>query len=249
MSLILEALRKSEAERRRAQAPDLFAEPQLALPRSDPAWPRWTSFALAGLGLVALLVLLRVLWPQATPVAATRILPPTASKRVPASTAGEAVSTTVAPVVAPAAQPSPPVETFPVPVPAPASARPAQASPATPAVVASAPAFEQPRMPPEPVADVPAPAPAPPASAPGHAATADTGTMRLSDLGAEERQRLPTLKLSMHMWNDTPAQRFVILDGQRLGEGDRIGEAVVEQITRDGAILDWNGRRLRVSMR
>ena len=92
------------------------------------------------------------------------------------------------------------------------------------------------------------PAPAP-AIVPEPVREAADDTTRLSDLGAEERKQLPTLKLSMHMWNDTPAQRFVILDGQRLGEGDRIGDAVVEQITRDGAILDWNGRRLRVSMR
>ena len=88
-----------------------------------------------------------------------------------------------------------------------------------------------------------------PVPVPTPAGTADTGAQRLADLGTEERQQLPPLKLSMHMWNDAPAQRFVILDGQRLGEGDRIGEAVVEQITRDGAILAWNGRRLRVGMR
>ena len=103
-------------------------------------------------------------------------------------------------------------------------------------------------MPQEPIAaDAAQPAPAPAIVPPVHEPADDT--TRLSDLGAEERKQLPTLKLSMHMWNDTPAQRFVILDGQRLGEGDRIGDAVVEQITRDGAILAWNGRRLRVSMR
>jgi len=106
-------------------------------------------------------------------------------------------------------------------------------------------------MPSEPIAPAasqPAPVPAP-VTSPTPVRGPDDDTMRLSDLGTEERQQLPTLKLSMHMWNDTPAQRFVILDGQRLGEGDRIGDAVVEQITRDGAILGWNGRRLRVSMR
>ena len=104
-------------------------------------------------------------------------------------------------------------------------------------------------MPQEPIAAAavqPAPAPA---IIPAPVTEPAEDTMRLSDLGTEERQQLPALKLSMHMWNDTPAQRFVILDGQRLGEGDRIGDAVVEQITRDGAILAWNGRRLRVSMR
>ena len=55
MSLILEALRKSEAERRRAQAPDLFAEPQLALPRPHRTGSRWAKPALAGAGLIVLL--------------------------------------------------------------------------------------------------------------------------------------------------------------------------------------------------
>lgn len=70
--------------------------------------------------------------------------------------------------------------------------------------------------------------------------------MQLSDLSADERKALPPLKLSMHMWNDDPAQRFVILDGNRLREGDRIGNAVITAITADGVILDWNGRRLKL---
>jgi general secretion pathway protein B len=73
--------------------------------------------------------------------------------------------------------------------------------------------------------------------------------LRLSDLSAEERKSLPPLKLSMHMWNPDPAKRFVILDGNRIGEGDRIGDAVVAAITTDGVELDWNGRRLQVPIR
>lgn len=73
--------------------------------------------------------------------------------------------------------------------------------------------------------------------------------MQLSDLSAEERKALPPLKLSMHMWSDDPARRFLILDGNRLGEGDRVGNAVVTAITPDGAVLDWNGRRIRLPMR
>ena len=71
----------------------------------------------------------------------------------------------------------------------------------------------------------------------------------MSDLAAAERRALPPLKLSMHLWNSDPARRFVILDGQRLGEGDRIGEAVVVAIQRDGVVLAWNGRRLRLPIR
>ena len=250
MSLILEALRKSEAERRRAQAPDLFAEPQLALPRPHRTWPRWTTPALAGAGLIVVLVLLRAMWPQATPVASTQAPQPApASKPVAASTAPAepASAQDKAAVAALRQRIRKTAATAAAPAPAPPRTEPA--APSIPAAVATTPAFEPPRMPQEPIAAADVQPPPVPEFVPAPVSEPADATMRLSDLGAEERQQLPPLKLSMHMWNDTPAQRFVILDGQRLGEGDRIGDAVVAQITRDGAILDWNGRRLRVSMR
>ena len=74
-------------------------------------------------------------------------------------------------------------------------------------------------------------------------------TLHLSDLDPAQRKSLPPLKLSMHMWNDDPTQRFVILDGTRLREGDRIGDAVVTTISREGVVLDWEGRRLLVPIR
>jgi general secretion pathway protein B len=73
--------------------------------------------------------------------------------------------------------------------------------------------------------------------------------LTLADLAPADRKALPPLKLSMHMWNDDASQRFVILDGNRLGEGDRIGDAIVTSITRDGVLLDWNGRTLKVTLR
>ncbi len=77
----------------------------------------------------------------------------------------------------------------------------------------------------------------------------DADLLRLADLSAEQRQQLPPLKISMHMWNDAPAQRFVIIDGNRLAEGDRIGDAVLEAIRADGVVLNWNGRRLKLAIR
>jgi general secretion pathway protein B len=41
----------------------------------------------------------------------------------------------------------------------------------------------------------------------------------------------------------------VIVDGNRLVEGDRIGDVVVTTITTDGVLLDWNGRRLKLPIR
>jgi general secretion pathway protein B len=72
---------------------------------------------------------------------------------------------------------------------------------------------------------------------------------RLSDLRSEEREQLPPLKLSMHMWTDAAAQRLVILDGARLGVGDRIGAVTVTDIVPDGVVLHWNGRALKLPQR
>ena len=52
----------------------------------------------------------------------------------------------------------------------------------------------------------------------------------------------------MHMWNEAADRRFVILDGRRIAEGDRVGAARVAEIRRDGVILDWNGQRLELPL-
>jgi general secretion pathway protein B len=67
----------------------------------------------------------------------------------------------------------------------------------------------------------------------------------LAALPASERAALPPLKLSMHVFADDPAKRFVILDGQRLGQGSSPAAGVVlEEIRRDGLVLSVNGQRL-----
>jgi general secretion pathway protein B len=67
----------------------------------------------------------------------------------------------------------------------------------------------------------------------------------LASLDAGTRSQLPPLKLSMHVYAEEPAQRFVILDGRRLGEGASPHAGVVlEEIRRDGLVLSVDGRRL-----
>ena len=220
MSLILEALRKSEAERRRGMVPNVYAE----LPPSQRARPTgipmWAWLLLAGAVLLVALWLVRGTTPR-TPVA-------------------EPVAASSTPKPKPATLP-PVSRLSPVPAPAPVPA--AVSKPvATPQAVAAT-------APPQSAVIEPAPRATPPLAAVAVAASVDTGTLQLSDLSVAERQALPALKLSMHMWNDDPAQRFVILDGSRLREGDRIGDAVVTAITTDGVELDWNGRRLKLPIR
>lgn len=258
MSLILEALRKSEAERRRGQAPQLFDVPAPVAapppaPARLPAW--WAVPVLLALGLA-------LLWWRS----AGRDDPPE-----PATpTATDATQAEVGlpdPVVAENGAPAPallPRPSLPVDAPTVAGASsmgsivadvpppPAADTPARPATAIATP----PATPPASTARSPDPAPSPIASAapPPSLATppvaappaATTGLMRLADLSASERNALPPLRMSMHLWAAEPAGRFVILDGIRVGEGDRVGSAVVDEITPDGAVLAWQGRRLKV---
>jgi general secretion pathway protein B len=73
--------------------------------------------------------------------------------------------------------------------------------------------------------------------------------LSLADLDPATRKALPPLHVSMHLWDADPTRRFVILDGNRRAEGDRVGPAVVTAITRDGVTLEWNGRRIQVPLR
>lgn len=268
MSLILEALRKSEAERRRGESPDLYAElpPVARVQRQSTPIGWW-------LVLAAVVVAALAWWfgsrqsPPVEPLADStgevgqrdRIAdagPP----RIEAPAIAESPAAPVKPVpesesepeqrpAAPAPVPaSPAVVAAPAP-PAPADTKPErETNKETVAVAPRAPPAPEPR--PAPPIAVPEPLPvAPPAPPAPVAVERNEGLLLLADLPVAERKQLPPLKLSMHMWNDAPAQRFVIIDGQRLSEGGRIGDAVLVAIRTDGVVLDWNGRRLKLPIR
>lgn len=236
MSFILDALRKSEAARRRSEAPDLFATmPQTAEPeRARRTWPLWAAAGIGVLSLIAAiwLVAQRPAVPPSTAPDTTRV---DAAK---APTLEAPPPPPAAPIAASPAADSPPVverpgtQAPPVPTPAPVPPVPVASPPvATPTTATPR---EQPSPPPAATPPVPPPASDQP--------------IALADLDPATRNQLPPLKLSMHLWNDTPSGRFVILDGQRLKEGDVLGEVVVERITRDGAVLVWRGGRLKIAL-
>ena len=123
------------------------------------------------------------------------------------------------------------------------------ARPVAPAASATPPRAEPESIAPPPAAPIAAAPMAAAPAAPSPAIAARDTTERIADLGNEERKQLPPLKLSMHMWNDVTAQRFVIIDGARLGVGDHLGPVVVADILPDGVLLDWNGRALKLPLR
>lgn len=290
MSLILEALRKSEAERRRGEVPGLHAErAPVALPARDapPLW-LWLALGLAMIAVVAMAVgLVRGRWAPRTVVPLTgpagaspstgaaadrprmdpaRTVPAepmttrrdvaTAAPAEPARGATPDPSQSGTAATAAGQEPSTPVDARPtaprsLPARTPSGER-ATATVATPESATQAPA-------PKPAIAVPTRTPALAAvdlasDAPATDAAIATATsadpakpLRLADLTAAERRELPALKMSMHLWS--PTQRFAIIDGARVGEGDRLGEAVVDEITASGVVLAWRGRRVQIPNR
>jgi len=221
VSLILEALRRSEAERRRAAPPSLLGDVGPARPARTSAWP----MALGGLLLGGLLAAAAAWWWGV-------------GRGAPVAEAPPAVVTAAS--VAPVAS-APPAYDVPIePLPAAAYAPPPSPAPITPA----------PRPAPEaaPVAEATITAPIEPEAV--TSATADTGLgPRDGDLRWSEGvgDALPPLRVSMHVYADDPARRFAIVDGQRRREGEALQPGLVLlEIRRDGLRLGWQGRVLWV---
>ena len=264
MSLILDALRKSEAERRRGQAPDLFASlPAPTAPRPGGLSRWWPALVLGGLLLGAGFVF----WHGRTAAPANDLavgadassvsdpdapLPMVVSAPAPASSAptlGNAPATALWPPPAASATvaSTPPVSAPSAAPVASASALGAAATAATPARVAAAPrpAPMVVNTPPPAAALPPAPiSVAPAATAADGEDAGDENLPPIAILAASERAALPPLKLSMHVWNSEPGKRFAIIDGHRVTEGSSAGGSIIEQIRRDGVVLNINGRRV-----
>lgn len=282
MSLILDALRKSEAERRKATPVDALADTPAAIPRARAGMPPWvwplalaTGMALAswlawgdrgGAGRPVPDALPSSESPEAmmasAPVASTTASAPALAGATAPAFPPQETRTVAAPATVTRTSSTPPATaaTQPVRAPAPAPA-PAATSALTPvSASASAPAVASAPLAAPIAAPLPAPMPASPAgnaataaasptAAPSAGSQAATAPIRLSDLGTAERQQLPPLKMSMHMWGPDAGKRFAIIDGNRVGEGDRVGASVVESIDENGVVLGWNGHRVRVPVR
>lgn len=257
MSLILEALRKSERQRRLGQTPDLYAPMPIARVSRRPRLLAWPLVALAlaiGVGAAWWFTRDRDEEPARVADAATSGRGGDRPDNAPAARAPRAAP--VAPSPAAREPATPPAAAAPPTVAAPEPpdnrTEPVARSPLTAPVPATLPPQAQPD--PATASDPPprTPAPATP-PAPSPAATAAQGTpppaddapLSLSQLPAAEREALPPLQVSMHVYADIPTRRFAIIDGARVGEGAALGGGVtVVEIRRDGSVLDVNGRRV-----
>lgn len=258
MSLILEALRKSEAQRRLGQAPDLLS-PTLD---AEPGAPRrLRSVAYAG----ALVAVAAIAWwlgqnrVPPMPVAASRDAP-AADSATGVDTAAitatlgntRATHTAMPATSAPhplAPTPPPHVTTTPR---APDAARQATRATArvTPPRIAATTAAKPDPAPPIDTTPAPLPAtalpspPAPTATARLPALASAPTLPSLIALPSSQRQSLPPLRVTMHVYADEAARRFAIIDGHRVGEGALLADGVaVAEIAREGVVLDVRGQR------
>lgn len=225
MSLILDALRKSEGQRQRHAGPALATVPE-ASGRGGPA--RWILVLGVLLAVNAVLVLFLLLRsPQEPAQEALHQSAPAPATTSPASQpATEAVS--LPPPVRAERQEVRPLATE-VPPPKAASPPPATSGSASGGI---APA-------PEKIARA-APAPANSESQ----ADKDARLPRMSELVVRGELNVPDMHVDIHVYSANPDERFVFINMRKYREGDATREGpTVERIAPAGVVMEYQGRR------
>jgi general secretion pathway protein B len=223
MSLILDALKKSEAERQRQSGPTLL-EVRVTQPRRR--YPTWVIAVAVLLAVNMLLLLAFVLRRPATAAA------PAAASAAPAATVASVPAAAAAPMASPL-----PAGVAPVAVATPAAA--AIAAPDAGVLVTP------PRTSPEPDLGADGPngsgnpaddEPAVPASAAGSYSNLPS----FNDVGGD----LPELRLDLHVYAVHARDRYALINMHRVHEGDTLAEGPrVLAITREGVALDYRGQQ------
>ncbi|MEC7376238.1 MAG: general secretion pathway protein GspB [Pseudomonadota bacterium] len=246
MSYILDALRKSETERRQGQVPDLGQQVQLIhRPKKKGVSPVvWVAVALA----LNAAVLAYVFWPERDGLvsAAPEATTPDARPVLPAS------ETTADP--APGAAIEPELEAQPE------SAVPESGSlpPSPGSRSAETPRVQEPVVPTVPPVQERATIIVPSVDASdGNAAAADNLQVapeqagrvpHLVELPLTFQKGIPDLTFNSHIYSSTPASRRVMINNSYLRIGDSFQGLRVEDITEDGVVLSRDGRRFRVGV-
>jgi general secretion pathway protein B len=203
MSFILDALKKSEAERQRKSVPTFADIPE---GRSAPRSQRWW-WVVGGLLALNAAVLLGVFYlpdegapPPEESVQQAAIVPEPVT-RTPAAAKPAAFSD----IVAEARRNRPPQE----------------------AATTTEPQRQE-----------------PPSVQPKSRVTMSEELGTMNELIADGSLQLPALHLDIHVYSDSPAERFVFINMGKYKEGDRLAEGpAVREIRPDGVVLDQGGTR------
>jgi len=214
MSFILDALRKSEIERQRQSGPSMAEFP---VARDDRRLP----IALVVIGLLLAVNIAVVLY--------FMLREPGGTSAVTGGAEPAVVPTgPPPPAAAPASQPSPAV-----PSPLESQSLAAEEALEPPAVYYEAPATQAPGAPDPTLLPEAGPGP-------------DYGSAPAGDdfPSVANVTGLPELTVDLHVFTADPAKRAVFINGRRYTQGARIAEGpMVEEITPDGVLLSYRGRR------
>jgi general secretion pathway protein B len=244
MSYILDALRKSETERRQGQVPDLGQQVQLIhRPKKKGVSPVvWVAVAL----VLNAAVLAYVFWPEREKSAA-----PAATPADTTSAAG-ASETTTKPASSLAVQPE--TETAPETAVA-ESGNPARSTDGQPdedrsvqeSVAPAVPQVQERATIIVPSVDVPTTT----ASAEDDLQSPPEQAGRvphLVELPLSFQKGIPDLTFNSHIYSSSPGSRRVMINNSYLRIGDSFQGLRVEDITEDGVVLSRDGRRFRVGV-
>jgi general secretion pathway protein B len=268
VSFILDALRKSEHQRQRQTGPGLAEVPvATAKPKTNVWATAAISLLVVNLTAVGVLLLRRAQQQDAiaAPSAST-----TAGAAADTMAAAPAANPTLAPVPA---QPPAVTQSATPPVPRPVASEPVGRNPLADEVggadpVLQAAASAVPAGPPAVVKNggtkrgsvVYAPIPAaedapyvppgveptvrtapPPVTAPARDSLPDADELTA-------RGSLPALHLDLHVYAAQPQQRFIFVNSRKYREGETLAEGpLIEQITADGAVLNFRGSRFKLA--
>ena len=85
---------------------------------------------------------------------------------------------------------------------------------------------------------------------PAKAETAET-TTEVPDINAMPRsvqQRVPEMTFNAHLYSSKPSSRQVMINNRKLREGDRVGELVIEEITAAGVVFRLDDRVFQIGI-
>lgn len=263
MSLILDALKRAERERRELMPAFADADPSAL---STPA--RRRNRLRIGAVVLLLAAAMAIGWfllgrrptPVAAPAAAVAskpasVVPVPPALATPSPSQNSIATSTVIPgtegmvsleELAPAAATLPPaIEMAPVSIPA------AKPMPAAPTASAAPAADSEPEAETETDASAGPEAPATAAAAgPPAALTQAVPLRRFREMTPEFRADFPALTIEVHVYDRLVSRRWVMVNGKRYKEGERLveGPAVVE-IVSDGIVLDFRGQQVLYTLR
>jgi general secretion pathway protein B len=225
VSYILDALRKSDQQRRRGAAPTLLVGQAMAVAPKRPAFLAYGLFVAVLIGAGVVIGWLRPWQPeQAAPAGGELVAakPLASSPRQTASARSEM-----------APQPKPELQVQDA-----KPQRPARAKPKTDVTPLEADAA-MPRK-----AEAPAP------GQPGGSAAADAARLQtvnsVVELPLSVQQELPAMTISVHAYSGNPGKRLVGINNRILREGEYVVSGLkLEQITPDGMIFSYKGYSFR----